>query len=235
MSRKYSLFFIKREQYFWAGFCLILVTVKPHLVILPVIYLLLNFLRYEYRKGLLGLFTSGVLCLILLFLIRPTWILDLKVLLSIAPVNWLTPTIGGLLSYLRITEAGRYIVVILFPLALYLSLQKHLEMTQVIPFLVLLTVPFTFFGWSYDQCILLIPIAQMLGWLAESQQSVHKFVLFFLMGLILILNLVHRVVNSDDLYYLWVPVAWGLIYGLAWWLLKSREPHSRQSFSISAS
>jgi hypothetical protein len=227
-----SLFFISRQQFFEAGISLLLVTVKPHLVILPVFYLILIFFRRDHRKGLLGLLTGGLICILLLFLFRPDWLIDLRGLLIIAPVNWLTPTFGGLLSYLRITEAGRYIIFLLLPFVLYLSRQTQLEVTAITPFLVLLTVPITFFGWSYDQSILLIPIAQLFGWLADSRQTVSSVGIILLIALLLLLNYVHRVLRSDELYYLWVPIAWGIIYGLAWWFIKRKEFPSDNSTVI---
>lgn len=218
-----SLFFIRRQQFFGAGISLLLVTVKPHLVILPVVYLVLIFFRRDYRKGLLGLLTGGMFCITLLFLFRPSWLLDFWGLLNMAPINWLTPTLGGLLSYLRITEAGRYLIFLWFPFVFYLSRQTQLEITVIIPFLVLLTVPFTFFGWSYDQSILLIPIAQIFGWLAGSQQTLYRVGITLLIVVLVMLNYVHRVLCPDELYYLWVPIAWGFIYGLTWWFLKKNE------------
>ncbi|HEY6074849.1 MAG TPA: glycosyltransferase family 87 protein, partial [Anaerolineales bacterium] len=107
---------IKRGQWFWAGAALILVTIKPQLVILSVIYLLVYMAQKRQFQGWLGLLLAGIFCSLVLFVFRPAWISDLIGEMAIAPVHWFTPTIGGLLSHLQITEATRSLILLFLPL-----------------------------------------------------------------------------------------------------------------------
>ena len=210
-----SLTLIKREQWFWAGFALILTTIKPHLVILVIPYLLLYALYRRRWQLWLGLFCAGLLCMIILFVFRPPWIIDLAGILHIAPVNWATPTIGGFLSFFHITEIMRYLFVIFLPLAWFLSRpQVTMPVEAVVALLIILTVPTTFFGWSYDQTILTIPIAQLFGWLAASSRNSTKIAGVAAILIVTLLTWSHRILTTSDVYYVWIPLAWAAVYGV---------------------
>jgi hypothetical protein len=210
-----SLVLIKREHWFWAGAVLILTSIKPHMVILSVPYLLL-YLAYRRRwQAWLGLVCAGLLCILILFLFRPLWVTDFMGLLKIAPVNWATPTIGGLASSLHLTESIRYIILLLFPLVWVLSRPKtRMNVETSVALLTVLTVPATFFGWSYDQSILLIPIAQIFGWLLHSSTSATKIGVIVAIMAAVVLNWIQRIVTTDEVYYLWIPLFWAVIYGI---------------------
>jgi hypothetical protein len=221
-----SLALFKKKQWFWAGAVLILTTVKPHLVVLPVIYLLLIATKQQRYQTWLGLITAGVVCAITLFVFRPLLIPDLLGLLKIAPIHWATPTIGGFLSFLRIAEFPRYLIILLIPCPFWLAQhEKTFSLEFSIALLTLITVPTTFFGWSYDQSMLLIPIAQVFGWISASKNKTLNYGLVVVIGLSLIINYYQRAFTSIiDVYYLWVPLFWWLIFGLIWRRLPASTP-----------
>jgi len=204
---------IKHDQWFWAGFALILTTIKPHMVILAVVYILLYALYRRRWQLWLGLLSAGLFCMLILFLFRPEWIMDLAGILHIAPVNWATPTIGGFVSYFHITEILRYLFVVFLPLAWFLSRpQSTMSVLASVALLTVLTVPTTFFGWSYDQTILTIPIAQLFGWLAVSSRNTTKIAGTAMILLITILTWTHHIFTTNDVYYVWIPLTWATVY-----------------------
>ena len=220
------LWMIKREQWFWAGAILILTTIKPHLVILQFTYLLFYMIQKRKYEGWAGFFATGIIFLVILFTLRPQLINDLVGLLKIAPTKWSTPTIGGLLSYLGITEAGRYLVVLLLPLPFILG--KHQESISVefsIALLTLLNVPATFFGWSYDQTILLIPIAQTFQWLHRSKTNSLKIGVILAIVIALGINYSQRVTGIYEVYYVWVSLFWCLIFAITWFFAPGKIKH----------
>ncbi len=177
-----------RRGWFWAGAALILTTVKPHMVILVVPYLLLYMAYRRKWQGLLGFISACVLCMLVLFIFRLPWLTDFLGLFAIAPVNWATPTIGGLLSFIHLTEATRYIILLLIPLAWILARpQTTIRFETSVALLIILTVPTTFYGWSYDQSILLIPLACIFSWLLSSSNKwIHKAIIATMVGMLLI-------------------------------------------------
>jgi hypothetical protein len=214
-----SMALIKKGQSFWAGAVLVLTSIKPHMAILAVIYLLILMAQHRQYKGWAGLFVAGIACAIVLFVFRFSWINDLLGETAIAPVNWATPTIGGLLSYLHLSEYGRYLIILLLPLPFLLSRhQSTISMEFSVALLTLITVPTTFFGWSYDQTILLIPIAQIFSLISRLNHRAFNFWLTIMVLIAVVFNYWQRLLNTNDVYYLWVPLFWCLIFGLTWYL-----------------
>jgi hypothetical protein len=212
---------IKKNQWFWAGAILILATIKPHITILCVIYILAYMAKHRHWQGWLGLALTGIACLVLLFLFRPGLIGDLQGETVVAHIPWATSTIGGLLSYLGFSDAARYMIFLLLPLPFLLANFSETFRVEVsMALLVLITVPTTFFGWSYDQTILLIPIAQTFAWLTRSK---YKWpVIACIIGAML-LNYYQRLIVINETYYVWIPIFWWVIFGVVWHSIVSTE------------
>jgi hypothetical protein len=214
-----SMVLIKKGQWFWAGAVLVFTSIKPHMAILAVIYLLILMAQHRQYKGWLGLLIAGIACVIVLFVFRSSWINDLLGEMAIAPVTWATPTIGGLLSYMHISEYGRYLIILLLPLPFLLSrYQTTISMEFSVALLSLITVPTTFFGWSYDQAILLIPIALIFSLISRLNNNIFNFWFAFTVIIAFVLNYWQRLWNTNDVYYFWIPLFWCFIFGLAWYL-----------------
>jgi Glycosyltransferase family 87 len=208
------LFLIKKEQWFWAGAALILTTVKPHMVVLPVLYLLVYMARRRKFQGWAGLAVAGFVCLAILLLLSPDLADNLIGETAVASGHWATSTIGGVLSYLGVTEAARYLILLLLPLPFLLA--KYSDRFSIefsVALLTLITVPTTIYGWSYDQTILLIPIAQVFSWLTRSK---NKLAISALIVCVMALNYFQRVLPLNEVYYVWVPLVWWFIFGITW-------------------
>jgi hypothetical protein len=208
---------MKKGHWFWAGAVLILTTIKPHIVVLPFIYLLIHMAKQRQYKGWLGLVLAGAVCAAILFAFRPLLISDMLGLMKIAPVHWATPTIGGLLSFLQVSETVRYMIVLLLPLPFLLAkYEAAIPMELAVALLTLITVPTTFFGWSFDQTILLIPIAQVFNWLGRSKYKVANAAIAAVIVIALGVNYFQLAININDVFFLWVPIFWWLLFGLSW-------------------
>jgi hypothetical protein len=205
---------IRKEQWFWAGAVLIFTTVKPHIAVLPIIYLLIYMLINRKFVGWIGLATAAGVCILILLLFRSSLLFDLSGATTVANVRWATSTIGGLLSYFGITEAARYLILLFLPLPFVLAkYSEKISMELSVALLTLITVPTTVFGWSYDQTILLIPIAQVFGWLTHSK---YKWWIAFFILSALIINYYQRILTINETYYVWVPLFWCILFGLMW-------------------
>ena len=208
-----SVFLIERERWFWAGAVLILTSVKPHLVMLVGPYLMFYMAMRRKWAGWLGFGLAGVICLLVLFTLRPGWIVDFSALLDAPPINWATSTIGGFLVWIGFGSWLQYVGVgLLLLLPFFL---RRLELKMAASVLVLITLPTTFFGWSYDQSLLLVPIAQIIGWLfAPLQPVMARWGLWAAIVAVIVVNFGQRVMETSEVYFFWVPLAWGAIYTL---------------------
>jgi hypothetical protein len=217
-----SMILIKKGHWFWAGAALILTSVKPQIAFLAAPYLLILMVYRRKWQGWLGMLAAGGACMGALFVFRPNWVADTWGLTSMVPNNWATPTIGGLLSYWRVTDAARYLIVVFLPLAWVLARpQSAIRMESAVALLTVITVPTSFFGWGYDQSILLIPIVQLFGWILLASNRLVK-----IMGMLAILGCflfiwIQRVARVNEIYYFWVPVIIGIVYGIGFAVQKT--------------
>jgi hypothetical protein len=208
-----SLFLIKKEQWFWAGAALILTSIKPHIVLLAGIYIVVYMARQRKYRGWAGLAAAGLVGFAILLLLAPDLMNNMMGETSVATGRWATSTIGGLLSYWNITEAARYLFLLLLPLPIYMAIHpERFSVEFSVAVLTLINLPTTFYGWSYDQTILLIPIAQIFSWLTRSQYRLA--ITLGIVGVVA-LNYVQRVLPFNEVYYVWVPLAWWAIFALA--------------------
>jgi hypothetical protein len=205
---------IRHEEWFWAGAALIFTAIKPHLTLLSVLYLLVFMARRRKWQGWIGLALTGSLCLMVLFLFRPGLLQDLQGALRVASVPWATSTIGGLLSYLGFSDILRYLILLLLPVPFLLVQRPETFRPELsVALLTLVTVPTTFFGWSYDQTILLIPIAQVFGWLPRLRS---KWPILAAMACAIVINYYQRLLVINDAYYVWVPLFWWVLFAVVW-------------------
>jgi len=219
------IFFIEREQWFLAGMFLVLTSVKPHLVVLLAPYFLFHMGSHGRWTGWVGFVVTGVACMVILFVLRPSWILDFSAILRNPPVNRANSTIGGFLARRGIAGWPRYAIFGTLPLVLVIAhrLRGCIKTTSAV--LVLVTLPVTFYGWSFDQSLLLIPMAQVVGWLLGSRVSwLTRLSLWVFIIALVGVNIVQRVVGIDETLYLWVPLAWAVIYGVTYHQHKTRLP-----------
>jgi len=210
---------IKKERWFWAGAVLILTIIKPHMVVLPLIYILIHMAQRRQYKGWVGLILAGISCLVIVTLFRPHWVGDLLGEMAIPPIHWATPTIGGLLSSWGLPDFTRYLMILFLPLPFILAkYQASIKMELAVALLTLITVPTTFFGWSFDQVILLIPIAQVFAWMTLAKNKTINFWFVFALVVSLGITYIQRAQISNDVYYVWFPFFWWFIFGLTWYL-----------------
>jgi hypothetical protein len=81
--------------------------------------------------------------------------------------------------------------------------------------IVLVSIPTAVFGWSYDQSLLMIPIAQIVGWILNTSGSRRvKWILGASIAIVVVLNILQKSTNPNDVFLFWVPLAWGFIYAL---------------------
>ena len=223
---------IRKEQWFWAGCVLIFTAIKPHLTILSVIYLLAYLAKRRQWQGWLGLVFTGMACSVILFLFRPGLLNDLQGATVVASVPWATSTLGGLISFLGFSELPRYLIFLLLPLPfLLVKYSDAFNIELSVALLTLITVPTTFFGWSYDQTILLIPIAQIFGWLPRSR---YKLPIIVAIACATAINYYQRLLVINETYYVWVPLFWSVLFGLVWHDISLMDNHhaysKRQTF-----
>jgi len=213
------LYFESRSRDVLAGASLVLLTIKPHVVyVLWVAFLwwLVTQRRWKVLWGLGG----GLLSLwALLFPLRPTWVLDYMAAARHPPLYWRVPVLGTVLRMMfgwHRTWLQYLPSLILCPLVLFglHRRRRNFVWRNAIGPQLLLSVPTAAYGWSFDQLVLLVPYLQVGYWLTRGRhlRCRYRMAMAAVLPLINGLMLWSNPRLGDDLYLLWVPLAWSVFY-----------------------
>jgi Glycosyltransferase family 87 len=230
----WTAFLWQKGKWFWGGFLLGLLALKPNLglilIVLVGIWLLLN----KKWMALCGTLVSGILMLIAGLIYNPAWVTQylqvgstkLSQTFGGSPTVW---GLGALISHNQITTtlvigslAG---LVILFGF-FWAILRAHaiLRPVSVLALAVSVTLLVTPYTWTYDQLLLILPIVAVI--LAMDRMGA-RFLLsasFFLAldALVLIL-LFFNVMLQVEILNVLVPL---IVFGLCLWYLTWQIPAS---------
>jgi hypothetical protein len=160
------IYLMNREQDAWAGAVLILLTVKPQITILVLMIIGLWALVHRRWKVIAGFLVSASASLAVTFLISPNWIADyLGIFSKIPATTHSNSTVGSLVEMLTGISWFRYIGILLLPSAFYFY--RKIETwgwITTINLSLLLFLPFTLYGYSYDHVVFLLAIAEIIAW-----------------------------------------------------------------------
>ncbi|MAT97285.1 MAG: hypothetical protein CL608_09100 [Anaerolineaceae bacterium] len=216
------LFFYNRDQLFVAGLCLILTLVKPHLVYLtvPIIFLHLFWARRDYRAAG-GLLAAIVALTAVVFVLRPSFIADYTQTVSEGSLlAWETPTLGGILGASFGWQWAKLMGVVILPLTVFLWWwnREQLDLNIWVQATVLISVITAPFGWGYDVIVLLLPLLQIVIWIAEGRYSRLEAVGWAaaLIGINLA-AIYQRSFEISEVQTYWVPIALAVVYFLAYY------------------
>ena len=223
------LHFERKGRDLWAGAFLVLLTFKPHVTYLlwiAVAWWVVSRGRWRVVWGLGGALL--VLCGLLTPL-RPMWALDYLSALRHPPLYWRTPVLGTVLRlFFGWNRAWlQYLPSLLLSLLLLFTLHRRRRpfvWSEAASPLLLLSVPTAAYGWSFDQLALLVPYLQAVAWLRQYHTGHPIRSLIIAMGLIAssAMTLWCNASLRDDIYLLWAPLVWGVLYLVAQWALGGR-------------
>jgi hypothetical protein len=187
----------------------VLVTIKPHLVILTLPILFLDLIRKKEWKTLAGFFIVLAFCFAILFALYPPWIQSFfEVIRSGMFIVRQIPTINGLLVVMGEYYLGKLIwaIILLIGIFWWLKDGKHWDRRTFIDLSVTVGLIISPIGWSYDQIMLFFPILRLLSWVTTGQlpEKTSKFIVVTLIGAN-IFSWILRIFEPSDVWFFWVP------------------------------
>ncbi|MGE5215977.1 MAG: glycosyltransferase family 87 protein, partial [Chloroflexota bacterium] len=173
------VYFAKKNTWGTAGICLVLASVKPHLLYLLWLALLLDVCKPRSRRTLGGLTAAGfVVAVIPLLLNREIYGYYLELFGSdrvIRAEAWATPSLGVVVGELLAIE-GNWIrwlpsaIGALWFLWHWSRRTEHWDWIRELPLLLLASVTTASFVWTFDYIILLPAVVQSAVWLGKIQR-----------------------------------------------------------------
>lgn len=220
------LYFDDQDKQSAAGASLALTLVKPHLVYITLPLILLAMWRKRRLNVFAGLASAILFLTAVALFLRPTLLQDYGNTIANSNLIFFLPaTLSGFLTGTIGWQWSKFALLITLPIAIILwsRWRKDIDLYSLVSislFASLITSPF---GWSYDFIVLLIPILQMVAWLAEREYSRWQTWLFI--SLLVAINAVsfaQRLTGVNEMYYFWMPITLSIVYAMMYWKRKSR-------------
>ena len=220
-----------QSSWFWGGVLLSLTSLKPQLGFPLIALTSLSFLKKRTWQHFSGLAAGGAMMLVIGWLIDPQWIGKFIEIGSnkVSQTFGYHPTLWGLGGYLCNRQAtctyfvGGWLAILFSALFLLVIFQKKFVITPDL----LLSASLTFtllltpYLWVYDQLLLIIPLAILLGRLRQ-KASPYLFtaIISILIGIVSLLLLPVAVSIRNDVWNVVIPL---LVLALFFFILLKQD------------
>jgi hypothetical protein len=225
-------FLWQKRKWFWGGFLLGLLALKPNLgiiiIVLVAIWLLLN----KNWRALCGTLISGIIALIAGLIYNPAWVVQYLHVGSNKLVETFggSPTVwglGALISHNQITAtliigslAGLLVLFGFFRVLLYShATMRPVDVVALAVSVTLLVTPYT---WTYDQLLLILPLTTAI--LAMDRMGARFMVtasVFLAIDGLAVILLIFDTLKQVEIWNVLVPLA---VFGLCLLYLTRRIP-----------
>jgi len=184
-----AIFLLDQKKWFWGGFILSLLSVKPSIGI-PLLALAgIWLLSLKQWMGILGMLVGGVALFLIGALVNPYWVVDYVNIGgdSFSKYFGMHPTLWGVVDKMLIVNSRSLVAGMILALTIFLVEAYFFNKTYVGPFEAfaailpagLLIAPYS---WAYDQILLTVPIVYLVMSISISRGS--KVAVLFLFGIV---------------------------------------------------
>jgi hypothetical protein len=227
------LIFEERHWYGRAAAMVVLVTIKPHLLYLFCVALFLWALDHRLWRVLwAGTFTVVAATLIPLAFNGKVLQQYIEAATSHSPLDWATPTLGGVLRMLLGTKHAwlQFVpsaVGCLWAVLHYRQHRRSWTWREQMPLLLLTSLLTASYGaWSYDQVVLL---PALIAAIDKADRNASKTRQMMLVSLFLAANVIALLMNLrgvNEIWFFWMTPVW---LGLYWVASTGKSPVWSQS------
>jgi len=209
------IFLSEKKHDFLAGACLILLTIKPHLVILTLPLLILNTIWQRKLRVFAGFMSALVIYALILWGIYPGWLNSFWQVITSGMSSFReAPTIPGLLVHAGYGYAKwLWIIILSLTIIIWWKLKNKIDQRILIDITILIGMLISPIGWSYDQIILLIPLLQVIEWMVSN--ALTKGNVMVIASILVIANSLsfyQRILSISEVWFFWIPLVVVVIY-----------------------
>jgi hypothetical protein len=212
-----------RRRDYLAGAFLALTTIKPHVLYLFWIALLWWMIAERRWRVAAGFCAALLPTLGILTLLWPQWLAGYRTAMAEPPLYWNPPTLGGVLRLWAPNQSAwlQFLPAVVAGLSLlaYLSIKRpSLDWRTAAGPVLLASVPTAAYGWSFDQIVLLVPLLEVLRWVADERirGARPRALVIGALGALAIAMLVQAWRVREEHFFFWGPLALAAIYLYAW-------------------
>lgn len=213
-----SILLFHNQRWFWGGFALSLLALKPSIGIPILAFAGLWLLAKKQWSGILGIALGCTALLLIGMLIDPNWPIDYVSVSgdSFSKYFGLHPTLWGAVDKIFIQDrrsliAGTIISIVILVIEVYVLNGKRFSSEPLDAFAVIIPAGLLIapYSWSYDQILLAIPLIYLMSRIAPSRgNGMAVLFLFGIVALSICLVLIAYVIHHDVLSFLNSFVVW---------------------------
>jgi len=215
-------YWMDRKKYFLAGLILALLTIKPHITYLALFTIFIWGLRHKQWKLFYGMAIMIMLSFLFVWIFVPGWLgFYLNTLQKLPLSNMSTSTFTSLVELLWGFSGFRYTAFFLLPLAIPLSQKvEKSNWLSTLNIALLVSVPFSLYGFSFDQIVFLPAIIEMVFWIRNHIISKPASQLLLIgLSIVYLSVILLRLIPGMIYTFMVIPSLFLLIiYFIAFWL-----------------
>jgi hypothetical protein len=220
------LVFIKRRNYWLAGISLSLLAIKPQILYLLLIAVLFWSINQKQLKIILGSLAALGIATIISWIINPNIIQQyIFAVQNYPPVDWATPTIGGLLRLLLGVEKFWLqfippLLGLIWLIYYWIRNRNSWDWLERTPLLILVSILTAAYAWSWDQTVSIIAILQISVLLLPKRRDLTTTLIIVSYLLIDMMILIFR---SNEFWKIWLAPILLIFYLTSLNILKPRK------------
>jgi hypothetical protein len=215
-----GIYFLQKKLDWIAGGCFLLATIKPHLTFLFFIILFIWIIKHRRWRVFLGMLTAIIISCMVAWFLYPDWIYSYWRTISQMPYSEIyTSTFGSFMSGIFGLTIFRYSSIFLLLLAIPLANQiDKIGWFTTMNLALVISIPFSPYGFSFDQILLLPAIVQMIAWITQ-EKILSKLNLGVAFGIIFTYAILLWMMSLKDLpyyWFFWISFLIMFLYLIAW-------------------
>jgi hypothetical protein len=225
-----------KGKWFWGGFLVGLTILKPNLGLIITGLLAVWLIIRKHWSGLIGIIASGLLIMVSGLIYQPNWVTEYWSVGSnkLAQTFGGSPTVWGLSALVChghnsciLPFGGIAALLLVAGLFLVIIRHKDLEPVKVVALTVAVTLLTTPYTWTYDQLLLIIPIALIVLALDKTGRRLAIAAAFFpAIDVLVVILLIFDVMLQVEILNVFIPL---IVFILAAWYLPRTPNHERRS------
>lgn len=212
------IWFLNKELYFLAGATLLLLTTKPHITYLVLLVIFIWVIRYRKWELFFGFACSGILSIIIVWLIFPGWFGAFVQNIFTLPYSQIyTSTLGSFFEsefpYLK--YFGLFLIPLAYPLSRYVDKSDWLTTLNLS---IIISIPLAPYGFSFDHILYIPALVQMISWIWK--KILPLFYAWVVGSGIVVMYLIIIYMGTVQMisysWFVWPSVAFSGLYLLGW-------------------
>jgi len=215
------LSWLNKNQDWFSGAALLVTMIKPHLSYFFILLVLVWIIKNRRWKIIGGMVSFAAVTTLIFSIILPDWPKDyFSLILSMPFTQIYTSTVGSFMDVIFGTKLFYFsAVIVLFLLNPVHALTRSEEWLVPANFSLLIGVPFSPYGFLFDQIVLLPSIIHIIVWIRTKQiRGINALLISLSLMLINVGLLVLATAQGGQGYFMftWAPLVLLVTYFLAW-------------------